>query len=65
MPYISIEAISKQSKEQKAEIIEKTTKLVSEITQIPEKFFIVTINELSDEDMGVEGKTVEKIRAEM
>ena len=63
MPLISIES-GKLTKEQKAELIDKITKTASEIMNIPHEFFFVSINELSDENIGIGGKTIEKLKNE-
>lgn len=47
MPYISIESGSLTA-EQKKLLIERLTSTASEITNIPEQFFTVTIKELPD-----------------
>lgn len=48
MPYISIES-GRLTAEQKKQLIESLTATASEITNIPEQFFTVTIKELPDE----------------
>lgn len=63
MPLISIES-GKLTKEQKAELIGRITKTASEIMNIPQEFFFVSINELSDENIGIGGKTIEKLKNE-
>lgn len=55
MPYISIES-GRLTAEQKKELIERLTATASEITNIPEQFFTVTIKELPDENFGIGGK---------
>lgn len=45
MPYISIES-GRLTAEQKKQLIERLTATASEITNIPEPFFTVTIKEL-------------------
>lgn len=54
MPVIKVE-ISKTSKEKKAEMIEKLTKTMSEITNLPAQAFTVFINEYDTESIGVGG----------
>ena len=49
MPYISIES-------------GKLTATASEITNIPEQFFTVTIKELPDENFGIGGKSIDEIK---
>lgn len=63
MPYISLEC-GKLTKEQKEELIRKLTEVSSEIMHIPNEFFITTIKELSDENIGIGGKTIDKTKKE-
>ena len=63
MPLITIESGS-LTIQQKEELIEKMTKVASEITNVPSEFFLVTIKELSDSNIGIGGKTIDKIKAE-
>lgn len=50
------------SAQQKKELIERTTAVASEIARIPEQFFMVTIKELPDENIGIGGKTIDEIK---
>ncbi len=61
MPLITIES-GKLTKEQKSELINRITRTASEIMNIPDEFFFVSINELSDENIGIGGRTIEKIK---
>lgn len=61
MPYIYIES-GKLTAEQKKELIERLTVTASEITHIPEQFFTVTIKELSDDNFGIGGKSIDEIK---
>lgn len=61
MPYISIES-GRLNAEQKKELIERLTATASEITHIPEEFFIITIKELPDENFGIGGKPIDDIK---
>lgn len=61
MPYISIES-GKLTTEQKKQLIVRLTATASEITHIPEQFFTVTIKELSDENFGIGGKSIDEIK---
>lgn len=61
MPYISIES-GRLTAEQKKQLIERLTKIASEVTYIPEQFFTVTIKELSDENFGIDGKSIDEIK---
>ena len=60
MPVIKVE-IKKQSKEKKKEMIEKITKVMSEITEYPEEVFTVYINEHELESIGVGGRPLSEI----
>ncbi|HEX3039636.1 MAG TPA: 4-oxalocrotonate tautomerase DmpI, partial [Caproiciproducens sp.] len=59
MPYITMEGGS-LTPQQKEELIEKFTKIASEVTHIPAEFFLVTVKELSDGSIGIGGKTIDK-----
>lgn len=61
MPYISVE-IGALTSEQKKELIERLTATASEITHIPTQFFTVTIKELPDDNFGIGGKSIDKIK---
>lgn len=70
MPYISIES-GRLTAEQKKELIERLTATAAEIlcrakrfaySHIPEQFFTVTIKELSDENFGIGGKSIDEIK---
>ena len=61
MPYISVESGALTS-EQKKELIERLTAIVSEITNIPEQLFTVTIKELPDENFGIGVKSIDEIK---
>lgn len=61
MPYISVENGALTS-EQKKELIKHLTATASEITHIPEQFFIVTVKELPDENFGIGGKSIDEIK---
>lgn len=54
MPVIKVE-IAKTTKEKKTEMIEKLTKTMSEITNIPTQAFTVYINEHDPDNIGVGG----------
>jgi 4-oxalocrotonate tautomerase len=64
MPIITWEG-GKLTKEQKKELIFKFTEVASEITKVPAKFYMVTIRELEDENLGFGGETVAEIKAKM
>lgn len=61
MPYISIES-GLLTTEQKKQLIERLTTTASEITNIPEQFFQVTIKEIPDENFGIGGKSIDEIK---
>ena len=61
MPYISFES-GQLTAEQKKQLIERLTKTAAEITHIPEPFFTVTIKELPDENFGIGGRSIDKIK---
>ena len=61
MPYITIES-GTMTADQKKELIERMTAVASEITRIPDEFFMVTIKELPDENIGIGGKTIDEIK---
>jgi 4-oxalocrotonate tautomerase len=63
MPYITIEG-GQMTTEQKQQLIERMTMVASEIMEVPSEFFITTIKELSDENIGIGGKTIDKIKEE-
>ncbi len=63
MPYITIEG-GQITTEQKQQLIERMTMIASEIMEVPSEFFITTIKELSDENIGVGGRTIDKIKKE-
>ncbi|HCY70328.1 MAG TPA: 4-oxalocrotonate tautomerase [Bacteroides cellulosilyticus] len=55
MPVITLE-LAKMSKDKKAELVEKVTKTVAEISGIPEQAFYVFIKENAPENVGVGGQ---------
>ena len=61
MPCVSIES-GILTAEQKKLLIERLTTTASEITHIPEQFFMVTIKELPDENFGIGGKSIDEIK---
>lgn len=63
MPVIQYQG-TKMSAEQKQELIEKLTQVASDITQTPEQFFSVMIQEYEEDSLGMGGKTVEQIKRE-
>lgn len=63
MPYISVEG-GYLSGEQKEELIKRLTEVSSEIMNIPQEFFTVTLKELPDNNIGIGGRTIDKIKSE-
>lgn len=63
MPYITIEG-GELSPSQKEDLIKQVTEVSSKIMKIPSDFFMVTIKELPDNNIGIAGKTIDKIKAE-
>lgn len=63
MPYISVES-GILSEEQKEQLIQRLTITASEIMNVPQEFFTVTIKELSDKNFGIGGKTIDRMKAE-
>ncbi len=61
MPYITIES-GAMTAEQKKELIGRMTALAAEVTRIPEQFFMVTIKELPDENIGIGGKPIDELK---
>lgn len=61
MPYITIESGALTSEQKKA-LIEQLTVTASEITHIPAQFFMVSIKELPDENIGIGGKPIDELK---
>lgn len=62
MPYISVES-GALSDEQKTELIQRLTQTASEVMRVPQEFFTVTIKELPDQNFGIGGRTIDKVKA--
>jgi 4-oxalocrotonate tautomerase len=60
MPVITID-ISTISKEKKAALVKELTSKASEVTQIPEEKFVVLINEMERDNIGVGGMLLSDI----
>lgn len=60
MPVITLDTAA-LTKEKKAELVETLTRDASEITGIPKEKFIVLINELDRDNIGVGGQLLSKI----
>lgn len=63
MPYISVEG-GLLSDEQKEQLIRRLTEISSEIMNVPQEFFTVTLKELPDKNIGIGGRTIDKIKSE-
>lgn len=63
MPYISVES-GALSDAQKTELIQRLTQTASEVMRVPPEFFTVTIKELPDQNFGIGGRTIDKVKAE-
>ena len=63
MQYITIEG-GELSPSQKEDLIKQITEVSSKIMKIPSDFFMVTIKELPDNNIGIAGKTIDKVKAE-
>lgn len=62
MPYISIEC-GALTDEQKVKLIRRLTEVSSEIMNVPQEFFTMTIKELPDANFGIGGKTIDKVKS--
>lgn len=63
MPYITVEG-GILTDEQKAQLIKRLTEVSSEIMKVPQEFFMTTIKELPDENIGIGGKTIDLVKDE-
>lgn len=63
MPYITIEG-GVLSDKQKEQLIQRLTEVSSEIMQVPPEFFMTTIKELPDKNIGIGGKTIDIVKKE-
>lgn len=63
MPYITVEG-GFLTDEQKTELIKRLTEVSSEIMKVPQEFFITTIKELPDKNIGISGKTIDVVKEE-
>lgn len=64
MPVVNFKG-AQLSTEQKKELIQKFTEITKKVTYSPDPFITVIIEEYSDDSMGVGGKTVSEIKAEL
>ncbi len=63
MPYITVEG-GVLSDEQKEQLIKRLTEVSSEIMKVPPEFFMTTIKELPDKNIGIGGKTIDVVKSE-
>ena len=63
MPFITVEG-GTLTDEQKELLIRKLTDTASEIMKIPTEFFMTTIKELPDKNIGIGGKTIDILKKE-
>lgn len=63
MPYITVEG-GVLTEEQKENLIRRLTETAAEIMEIPPEFFMTTIKELPDKNIGIGGKTIDVVKAE-
>lgn len=63
MPYLSVES-GPLTPEQKVELIQRLTEVSSEIMKVPLEFFMVTIKELPDPNIGIGGKPIDQVKKE-
>lgn len=61
MPVITMDG-PKLTREQKAELVKSFTRIASEVTKIPEKSFIVLIEERERDNVGVGGVLLSDIQ---
>lgn len=61
MPYIAVEG-GPLTREQKENLIRRLTEVASEIMKVPPEFFLTTIKELPDENIGIGGKTIDQVK---
>lgn len=61
MPYITVEG-GPLTREQKENLIRRLTEVASEIMKVPPEFFLTTIKELPDENIGIGGKTIDQVK---
>lgn len=62
MPVITME-VGTLSKEQKKDLVKRFTEVASEVTGIDKQYLIVVIREWPDENLGIDGQTVEEIKS--
>lgn len=55
--------VGKLSRDQKKELVERFTEIAVEVTGIPKQYLIVVVREWPDENLGIDGQTVEEIKS--
>lgn len=63
MPYITVESGQLTAK-QKELLMRRLTEISAEIMNVPQEYFITAIKELPDENIGIGGKTIDKVKME-
>ena len=63
MPYIPVKS-GALSVAQKAGLIQRLTQTASEVMHVPPEFFTITIKELPDQNFGIGGRAIDKVKAE-
>lgn len=63
MPYITVESGALPDV-QKELLIKRLTEVSSEIMNVPQEFFTMTIKELPDKNFGIGGKTIDIVKSE-
>jgi 4-oxalocrotonate tautomerase len=61
MPVIAME-VAKISKEQKKDLVKRFTEVASDVTGIDKQYIMVIIRDWPDENIGIDGQTVEEIK---
>ncbi len=63
MPTITI-TLDQTSEEKKKQLIKNLTKAAAEITEYPEDYFFVYVQEYQKENIGIGGKTLKEIKSQ-
>lgn len=63
MPYIKVVGGSLTT-EQKNLLIKRLTQVASEIMEVPSEFFMTVIEELPDQNIGIGGRAIDRIKQE-
>jgi len=61
MPHITIES-GQLTTEQKEALIKQITEVSANIMAIPQEFFMISIRELADTNIGIGGQSIDKIK---